>query len=117
MSKYAELLKQIEAAQTAWTHCDWAHEHSETGDICDGDTADCTYCQRAEEAADRARDLGDAAAQYLCTDALSAAVEMLAAARHIEAEYGDAPTWGPVHAAAVSVRAAQRVQWKAEKIG
>ncbi len=108
MATKTEMIEMIEAAQAAWTKCDWTHElrdldgdiqydENENAIMCEGGNDDsCDYCRRATASAMAAIALGDRAIKALRAGDIDQAKRQVSDARDLESEWGDCPAWREV---------------------
>lgn len=96
-----KLIQIIESARANFVYADWRHEYK--GDAgamyCEGDIEGCLYCLAVRQSAEAAGQEAEQAIDALIRGDIVAACEHLESARSIELEWGDAPAYGPAHAA------------------
>lgn len=91
-----------DAATGCWTGADWTHEliqdardvrQDERPVYCDG-SQQCDRCESAAESAQSAESLAARAMSAIHAGDVSRAQSLAVSAVALEADYGDAPTWG-----------------------
>ncbi len=96
-----KLIQIIESARANFVSADWRHEYKgEAAALyCEGDIEGCLYCFEVKQSAAVADQEAEQAIEALIRGDIVAACSHLESARSIELEWGDAPAYGPAHAA------------------